>query len=126
MFNTDHEVLLIEYPARRGGGWSFPKGHIDEGETVRDAAVREVFEEGHARAEIVHDLGSTEYVNHEGVPRRIHWFVMRTESRKAKPEKGFRAGYYPVADALERLTHEDNRELLVRAATLLGIALVPS
>src|SRR3954453_15780833 len=37
------EVLLVHRP--KYDDWSFPKGKLDPGETIRSAAVREVFEE---------------------------------------------------------------------------------
>lgn len=45
----------------RGGAWTFPKGHIDEGESDEEAAVREIREEtGLADLELIDDLGSYE------------------------------------------------------------------
>lgn len=41
VLNEKEEVLLIH----RRGSWDLPKGKIDDGETVEDAAVREVEEE---------------------------------------------------------------------------------
>ena len=37
------ELLLLKH--RFGGHWSFPKGHVEAGETDMDTAVREVLEE---------------------------------------------------------------------------------
>ncbi|NJK45555.1 MAG: NUDIX domain-containing protein [Pleurocapsa sp. SU_196_0] len=119
VFNPDGEVLLIRYPGKRGS-WDFPKGHIDPGETVQTAAVREVLEEGGVEARIEHTLSLTEYVNPRGEARRVHWFLMRTSSRAATPEPGFRAGFFGVNEALERLAHEQNRELLLEAEQLLA------
>lgn len=39
--NENGEVLLIH----RNGKWDLPKGHQEEGEDIRDTAVREVMEE---------------------------------------------------------------------------------
>ena len=36
------EVVLVRHPTR---GWGFPGGHIEHGETLVDAASRELFEE---------------------------------------------------------------------------------
>lgn len=44
--------LLIE----RNGLWDLPKGHRDEGEDIRDTAVREVNEETGAAVELAGDL----------------------------------------------------------------------
>ena len=40
----DDEVLLIKH---NKGHWDFPKGHMEEGETEKQTAVREVKEETH-------------------------------------------------------------------------------
>jgi diadenosine hexaphosphate hydrolase (ATP-forming) len=120
VFNADGEVLLIAYPESRGGGWSFPKGHIDPGETPEVAAVREVHEEGGVDAEIVASLEPTRYVNLRGVAREIFWFAMRTSDLKVTPEPGFQAGFYDPAEAMKLLTHAENRDLLESARLVLS------
>jgi diadenosine hexaphosphate hydrolase (ATP-forming) len=120
VFNPDGEVLLIAYPESRGGGWSFPKGHIDPGETPEVAAVREVLEEGGVRAEIVGSLEPTRYVNPRGVSREIFWFVMRTSDVQATPEPGFQAGFHEPTEALKLLSHAENRNLLETARLVLS------
>ena len=37
------ELLLIQ--SKKGGHWSYPKGHMEAGETQMDTARREVWEE---------------------------------------------------------------------------------
>jgi diadenosine hexaphosphate hydrolase (ATP-forming) len=120
VFNANGEVLLIQYPASRGGGWSFPKGHIDPGETPDVAAVREVLEEGGVRAEIVGSLEPTRYVNPRGVSREIFWFVMRTVDLKVTPEPGFQADFYNPAEAMKLLSHAENQNLLESARLVLS------
>ncbi len=58
-------VALISHKDRRGRVvWSLPKGHVEEGETYEQAAVREVFEETGIEAEMVAPLGSVELLVH--------------------------------------------------------------
>ena len=120
VFNANGEVLLIAYPESRGGGWSFPKGHIDPGETPEVAAVREVLEEGGVNAEIVGSLEPTRYINPRGKSRDIFWFAMRTSDVQATPEPGFRAGFYDPAEAMKLLSHAENRNLLESARLVLS------
>jgi diadenosine hexaphosphate hydrolase (ATP-forming) len=120
VFNANGEVLLIQYPESRGGGWSFPKGHIDLGETPEVAAVREVLEEGGVRAEILGSLEPTQYVNPRGVSREIFWFAMRTTDVTTTPEPGFQAGFYDPAEAMRLLSHAENRDLLGSARLVLS------
>lgn len=50
------EVLLIRRGGETFGGlWSFPGGHVEWGESLADAARREVFEETGLRAQLVGD-----------------------------------------------------------------------
>ena len=50
------KVLLVN---QRGNSWSLPKGHIEEGEDAKTAAIREIEEEaGITRLIFIKDLGS--------------------------------------------------------------------
>lgn len=74
VFNAKREVLLLR---DRMGFWVFPKGHPEPGESLEEAAVREVWEETGVRAEVLLPLYPTRYVNPKGVEREVHWFLMR-------------------------------------------------
>jgi 8-oxo-dGTP pyrophosphatase MutT (NUDIX family) len=51
--------LLVR--AKRSRAWVFPKGHIEAGETLEQAAVREVAEEAGVHAEILARVADTTY-----------------------------------------------------------------
>ena len=62
------------------GTWVLPKGLIDEGETVRETAVREVAEETGLRTVIVAKLGDTRYTytwQGERVFKVVSFFLLR-------------------------------------------------
>ena len=50
--DTSREYLLLKY--ENGGHWGFPKGHIEEGESTRQAALREFQEETSCTVEFLH------------------------------------------------------------------------
>ena len=54
----DERIILMRrgFEPRRGH-WSMPGGFVDLGESVEDAAVREVGEELHLRVELTHLIG---------------------------------------------------------------------
>lgn len=107
------EVLLLRYA---GGGWTFPKGHLEDGERDEDAALREVREETGVTAHILARLSPTRYTNARGVRREIHWFLMRAARGEPAFEPIFEeGGFYPPARALELLSYPEDQELLREA-----------
>ena len=87
-------VLLIERWVMRNGQLGFeirlPKGHVEEGETDEQAALRETCEEtGYCGVAVIADLG--EYLNEfilpeERVLRHEHFYLMRlTDATPGEP-----------------------------------------
>lgn len=59
MLGEGGTIALVQ--SRRSGFWTFPKGHVDEGETDEEAARREIAEEaGLSDLELLDDLGEYE------------------------------------------------------------------
>jgi 8-oxo-dGTP pyrophosphatase MutT (NUDIX family) len=114
-------VLVVHRPAY--DDWSLPKGHVDDGESPEDAALREVAEETGVEARIARAAGTTEHevVLVEGrAMKRVHWYVMHPAHASADPSSRTpdtevdRATWWPVHAALTDLTHAGERELLAR------------
>lgn len=110
------EVLLIF----RRGAWDLPKGKLDEGETVREAAHREVCEEVGIEADaltVLEDLGTTVhgYVwpKHDGYAvKTTYWYSMATTASAFEPEtrEGIEAvAWVPWAEAGARLGFDSLR-----------------
>lgn len=86
--NSNGEFLFIF----RRGKWDLPKGKVDEGEKIDEAALREVQEEcGIADVEIIRPLTKTHHnyeLNGEKILKETHWFLMKTNgSEKLIPQK---------------------------------------
>jgi len=114
----DRIYLLLQH--ENGGHWSFPKGHLEEGETAREAAVRELFEEtGLAVGEFVDGFRreiNYNYLLSEGkkVAKSVVYFlafVSRALEVNLSPEH-LEFIWLPYREARERLTYGNDQRLL--------------
>ena len=75
--NKDSKVLII----KRFGKWDLPKGKVNEGENIEEAALREVTEEcGIGPLKIINKLQPTfhtYYLNNQQMLKQTHWFEMQ-------------------------------------------------
>ena len=80
-------AALIGRTDRRGRLlWSLPKGHIEEGETPEDTAVREVAEETGIIGEVVAPLGIIDFwfvADGRRIHKTVHHFLLRADRRRA-------------------------------------------
>ena len=121
------EVLLI-WPEKGYGDrevkevWTFPKGWIgDHGEeTMEEAALREVREEGGVVAKIIAALGDTNYTfASEGVniDKTVHYYLMEYISGDTKDHdhEVREARWFLLDEAGKRLTYGTEKGLLDEA-----------
>jgi 8-oxo-dGTP pyrophosphatase MutT (NUDIX family) len=116
-------------PGRRVLVWGIPKGHVEPGERMVDAALREVREETGLLATIEHPLGDVTYwyARRDGegravrVHKRVRFFLMRWRGgRFADRDAEMDAvRWFALADAERRVAFANERALLRRARTLL-------
>ncbi|MBI4054953.1 MAG: NUDIX hydrolase [Elusimicrobia bacterium] len=96
VLGSSGEILLIKVRNLKGERvWTFPKGHIEREETIREAASREVEEETGYRCQILKPLPTARYRFKRGtqlVQKQVKWFLM-------KP--GFKVTRHDAAEVLE-------------------------
>lgn len=110
----NREVLLIRRPRYRD--WTFPKGKVEKGETDEQAAVREVEEETGLRCELGAELPSTSYTDLKLRPKTVRYWAMEATGDVAAGSEVDEVRWVPILDALERLSHGRDRDVL-RALT---------
>jgi ADP-ribose pyrophosphatase YjhB (NUDIX family) len=105
--------------------WSLPKGHIEDGETAEQAALREVCEETGIEGEIVAELGTIDFwFVAEG--RRIHKTVRHFLMRRVGGELSDtdyevdEVAWVPLPEIRGQLAYPDERGLVDAAGRLLA------
>ena len=68
------EVLVVHRP--RYDDWSLPKGKLEPGESVEDAALREVEEETGVRCDLGERVADLHYRDRRDRPKVVHYFRM--------------------------------------------------
>ena len=109
-------ILMIRHKA--GGNRSFPKGHMEAGETEYATALREVMEETSSRIAIVSDFRATvNYRPSPGVMKEVVYFLAFTTDASIKAREGEIAEveWIPLDEAENCLAHENDKTVF-RAA----------
>ena len=113
-------VLLIVHRTMSGHPrWTLPKGGVEDGETIEQAALREVREETGHGATIVTSLGSIAYSfvwrpERVRYHKRVHYFMMRWDGLPAgeRDDEAEHVEWVPYTAALHRLAHRNERDLV--------------
>ena len=99
--------------------WSLPKGHIEEGETPEQAAIREVAEETGIASEIERSLGVIDFWFMAG-GKRIHKTVHHFQFKEvggllaAQESEVDEVGWFPLSEIVDRLAYPDEKKLIAR------------
>lgn len=105
--------LVAVVRVRKRNEWVLPKGRLDDGETPRAAAEREVMEEtGHDV--VVHEFLGTLVYESRGSSRVVHYWRMQAgDAPVRKPMRDIKAvDWLPLHDAIERLSRGYERAFL--------------
>ena len=99
--------------------WSLPKGHIEEGETPEQAALREVQEETGIESIIEKSLGVIDFWFMAGgkrIHKTVHHYLFRESGGLLAPQETEvdEVAWFPLAEIVERLAYPDEKKLIAR------------
>ena len=119
------EVCLIRPVGRTV--WGLPKGGIESGETLEQAAVREVAEETGISGVIEAELGTIDYSfysreQNSRIHKTVHYYLMHATGGDTSDHdhEVSEARWTALRDALRLMTYPNEREMVRRAAEALG------
>ena len=113
-------VLLIK---DRFGHWSWPKGHIDKGESTVNAAIREIREEtGLKKVTLVKKIGKTQYYHRlkgKLMFKTVFLYLFKTHQATFKIQKDEidDARWFAPAEAIGKVKYKDAKMLLRKVLT---------
>ncbi len=111
-------ILLIK---DRFGKWTWPKGHIEKGETPQQAAEREIKEEVGIESSVKDEIGVQKYIfesRKEKIDKTVTVFTAVGSiysEIKVQTEEIEAAKWFTADKAIEKIEYEGSKELLIKA-----------
>ncbi len=114
--------VLVE---QRSGQFSFPKGHVEAGESEEQTALREIWEETGLKPVIIpgfRDGETYEVRKKAGVIKDVVYFLAEYSDQPLSPSEtdAVSAGLFTFEDALLKLPTDSRRNVLIHANDFLG------
>ena len=112
VINKNNKILLVHHNA---GHWDFPKGHIENGETEEQTAIREVKEETNIDIIINNKYRyTTSYSPKENVMKEVVYFLAQNidEDKKPQLEEVSEVKWFTLEEAMNTITYENSKEIL--------------
>jgi 8-oxo-dGTP pyrophosphatase MutT (NUDIX family) len=115
------KVVLIGRLQRRRKQleWCVPKGHPEDGETLEQAAIREIFEETGIEAEIIELLGSIDYEFYTPdklISKTVHHYLLRQTGGELNvandpDQEAVDAQWFELSELNSVLAHENEKRM---------------
>lgn len=127
-------MLAAIRPQGKARIWALPKGHVEEGESAADTALREAREETGVEGHVVEKLGDIRYVytaswaerKGERIFKVVSFFLLRAgRGRIGEIDESMRvevaeARWLPLDEAPRLLSYDGERKMAAKALERLG------
>ncbi len=103
VLSARNEILLVSEDKKI---WSFPKGHMEQGETVEQTALREVKEETGYTVEIIERRSDATYVSgSSGELVRVALFQAKPIGEPGETDGEAYSEWFPIQNVRDLLPH---------------------
>lgn len=119
-FHGNVELLLIKNVS--GGHWSFPKGHVENGETEEETALREIKEETGIDVVIHSDFRQViTYAPKKDISKDVIYFLARATTYDYIPqeEEISKIKWVEINHANSILSYDNDRQLVTKAKNVI-------
>ena len=115
-FHGNIEILLIKHI--NSGHWSFPKGHVEQGETEVETALREIKEETSLDVLIDPTFRETvTYFPRKDTQKVVVYFIAKAKTFDYVPQEDEIAEirWVDIGHAVQMLTYENDKTIVNKA-----------
>ncbi len=121
-YHGNTEILLVK--SIKSGHWSFPKGHMEEGETEEETARREIKEE--TGVDVLLDTGFRELVSYSpkrNTKKTVVYFVGMATNHDLIPQKEEIAElkWHEIGQAQSVLTYDNDKLIVSKAKAFIAL-----
>jgi bis(5'-nucleosidyl)-tetraphosphatase len=114
--SQNDELLILLIKHKNGNHWAFPKGHVENGETEVETALREIKEETNLSVRILSGFKQTvTYSPKAGIIKDVVYFAADYVSGivKPQPEEIIDIRWVNIEDALNLITYQNDKNVLL-------------
>ena len=121
---VDGQLLIAIIHRKRYGDWSWPKGKVDPGESLPQAAVREIREETGYKVKLGVHLGTQNYMLQNGAAKEVHYWAAKVTDKAFaectfKPDEEVEKVEWKTPEEISQLLScEQDKEFLVKLVDL--------
>jgi 8-oxo-dGTP pyrophosphatase MutT (NUDIX family) len=109
---VEHKSVVLLVSSKKTGEWVLPKGHIDQGETAEETAVREVKEETGYIGKIISYLGETPRYTFNNENILVAYYLMSPTNDEPLPAEQRKKEWVEIERAIEMVKNGDLKNLL--------------
>lgn len=119
----DGKIKFLLIRNKRSAHWGFPKGHIEQGETNSETAVREVLEETGLHIRILPDFCEcSEYTIQGKIEKAVAIFLAETDEAEYTLQESEieECGWFDYSGAMNTLNYDNDKRILIKAKKYLA------